>query len=345
MSTVALTIAVPTYRRADAVLALMEDLLPWAWAAGVAVLVVDDGSTDDTWPRLQAIAAAGAGSTAGGPPEAGVAPGPRMLRNPENLGYARTFCRLVRETDTEWLLMAEDDGAVVREGVLRLLEWLADADTDFVSTQWFKPDGSLYRGRTETGPIQAREFRQAATHAPGLVYRVAAAKAALLLLEEHLARGSDAARIYPQVFVATESIARGRAMWWPGVVCRQSVKLASGITDEAGRAYSHPASRVAQVLAFDALFRDMQDRAPDKRYGRAAQDLRRQNGRSLYKTVRTAVLAENPRADADAYDAWMRAEACSEWIKQSLKRIPGVAGLARRIRRPRWPGGVRAGRR
>src|SRR4051794_19174370 len=89
----ALTIAIPTYERAASVEAAIQDALGGVDDGQVEVLVIDDGSRDATFETIRPYARAGV----------------RVLRNEQNQGYAATLCRLVRETETEWVLVSADD--------------------------------------------------------------------------------------------------------------------------------------------------------------------------------------------------------------------------------------------
>jgi glycosyltransferase involved in cell wall biosynthesis len=87
---VALTIAIPTYNRSGKVLPLVASILDQVSDAD-EVIVSDDGSTDDTIPRLREIQ------------------GIRVLQNATNQGMVANWNRCLKSANRDWICIVHDD--------------------------------------------------------------------------------------------------------------------------------------------------------------------------------------------------------------------------------------------
>jgi len=282
--TISLTLAIPTFNRSQAAARLAGQMAPWTEASDCPVSAVfyDDGSTDDTYTLLQQYRSDNL----------------NVFRNDTNQGYARTLIRALSEGDTDWVMMVADDDVFAPEPhqLQELVTWLQVEDPDFVCTQWLTSDGQLYRGKHSTEPIPDWRLRQAASHAPGLIYRSSSVRQALPLLSRELERGSDAALVYPQVVLLAQMIAAGgKAMYWPGSLVREGSALPSGIRDVKGRKYSSAASRLSQAFAFDRLYRQMEQAAPNRRYRHHCRTFRKENEIRMAKALKRILRAHVPR--------------------------------------------------
>lgn len=273
-----LTIAIPTYNRSTEVVSLLRSLQISSERSLFDIVILDDGSKDDTLERLHLVAD---GETT-------------ILSNDHNMGYARSFSRLLSYVDTGWVMMSSDDDLVNTAHLSELLDWLYAEGPEFVATQWHQADGTLYRGRPKFQPIRPADLRSASNHAPGLVYRCDVARGALALLDRSLAAGSAASHNYPQVVVAAQLIAGGKAMFCPLAVVSEGANLPSGLVDLTGKGYDHPSSRLEQSLAFDELFRLLNSEARSFSAQRRTRTLVRTNKTSIYYAARRYVCHQFP---------------------------------------------------
>lgn len=279
-----LTLAIPTFNRSQDAARLAGQIAPWTEAGDCPVSAVfyDDASTDDTYTLLQQYRSDNL----------------KVIRNDTNQGYARTLIRALSECDSDWVMLIADDDVFAPEPsqLQDLLTWLHVEDPDFVCTQWLRSDGGLYRGKNSTEPITDRRLREASSHAPGLIYGSSSVRLALPLLHRELARGSDAALVYPQVVLLAQMIAAGgKAMYWPGSLVREGSALPSGIRDIKGRRYSSAASRLSQALAFDRLYLQMEREAPNRQYRRHCRTFRKDNEIRMAKALKRILRAHVPR--------------------------------------------------
>jgi glycosyltransferase involved in cell wall biosynthesis len=258
-----ITVGIPTYNRRESVSRVVGSLQPLAEAGEIDLVVVDDGSSDGTCDAL-------AGMT-------------RVVNHERNLGYPAAFIRLFEECRTDYLLITADDDWVDVAALAELDRFLQSETPDFVSTQWTFGDGTLFRGRHHAGAIKPREFRSAANHAPGLVYRVAACRLALDFLRERLVESSEIARVYPQIVVLTTLLACGyNCRWWHRVVVSEGDGHPSGIRGADGRPYQEAHSRLVQHASLTSHLRQL----PVGVAADVRSELLREHGHSLYWTVR-----------------------------------------------------------
>jgi glycosyltransferase involved in cell wall biosynthesis len=270
-----LTIAIPTYNRPNEIRKLINDIAMSGGGQDVSYSIVDDGSDV--------------------PIEPGDLPDKEsnltIRRNAINSGYARTFARLLEESESEFVLLTADDDVIDFEILPIFLSWLTDTKADFISTQWRRADGRLYRGQEASRQISPAETFSASRHAPGLCYRTSAVKELLPFLHAAIAADSDASIVYPQVLLASQLIAQGRGCWWAGGVINEGAFLQSGIRDSTGSWYGAPESRVRQFAWFDAHFAEMIQSAGSSRERTALREIKRINLGKIYPACRMTVAA------------------------------------------------------
>ena len=117
-----LSIVMPAYNEAENIAATVRDCL--AAAAVVTdcfeVVVVDDGSTDDTASIVESLAAAHSGAV-------------RLIRNERNLGYGPTVRRALAAADKDWVLFTDSDRQFDLAELSLLVPLTDDAD---IVTGW-----------------------------------------------------------------------------------------------------------------------------------------------------------------------------------------------------------------
>lgn len=229
-----LTVGIPTFERREIVCRRVAGLIADGVPERAEVLVIDDASGDGTHEALESLCAG---------------TGVRLLRNESNLGYAGNVLRLFEECRTPYLLVASDDDAVLGESLPPLERLLEERSPAFVSTE-FRFGEQLYRGGHGAGPIGPAELLAAASHAPGLVYRVEDCREALAAVGTRLAAGSAAAHVYPQVMILASLLLGGRlCLWWDrcAVEGEEGPGEPTGIKDGGGAPYYDLAPRWQQV--------------------------------------------------------------------------------------------------
>ncbi len=268
-----LTIAIPTFNRREAVVRICSSLIPLIARDEIALVVIDDGSTDSTWEALQEFAIGGV----------------TLIRHEANAGFARTFPELIEAAATEYVVIANDDDGVDLVNLAELNSWVAQMRPDFVSTK----NGSIHRPNgavRPTEPINVIKYRSASVHAPGLVFRRAATHEPIAFLREQLDKSNAAALVYPQVVLAAWLCVEGSAWWWSKVITWEVDTLAPGLRDSSGLPYWAPMARINQAMGFSAMLRDLALRMPTAEGREQAVRLYERNARTVYPAVRNAFV-------------------------------------------------------
>jgi Glycosyl transferase family 2 len=304
-----LTVGIPTYQRRRHVLELTSSLA----SVGILTLVVDDGSDDGTAEALAEI------------------PHVTLVRNRENLGYARSLLRLFEEATSPYLLLMSDDDILLTENVDRLEHYLLESEPTFVSTQFYK-SGVLFRGRDDAAEMRPEEYKRASGHAPGLVFRTNKVEPLIGAMSERLDSGCVATHVYPQVIVASFLLAAGEpCAWWDRPIAADGAMLPSGIRDGAD-SYTALASRWRQEQAFNDFFREQAASAGPGKRDRWLAMLGVQQ-RLLFSVLHQAIDLERPDL-TPCFDEGVVAFALSRTdAARATARPPSAVQRAKRLAR------------
>src|SRR5690606_12236688 len=128
---VSITIGIPTYNRADAVVARVRELLALRRDLDFHILVADNASSDGTFDRLTAEFAA---------------LDVELRRNEQNLGLAGNLLRLIEHSKTDYLTFVSDEDTVEAQGLFDLVETLRARRPRLVSPRAQVGDNDCYRG-------------------------------------------------------------------------------------------------------------------------------------------------------------------------------------------------------
>lgn len=186
-----LTIGIPTYNRASALKETVLEALAFS-TPKVQVLVVDDGSTDETPQVLREI------RTLGRPI--------KTVTHVSNQGLAGSLSSMVNESETTHLLLFEDDGVLEVRNFTDALEFVERVQPALLGTELELSDGVTF------SRIDPREFG-GAHHAPGWIMSVADVRHFLPIFEKRRANKCEFVQIYPQKFFATALIAFSDNCW------------------------------------------------------------------------------------------------------------------------------------
>ena len=104
-----ISIIMPAYNEADAIGEVLDKLVPMANENGWEVIVVDDGSSDNT------------GDIAG-------TRGAKVLTHPSNQGYSASLSTGIRATDADIVVFIDSDGQQNQNDIPRLLEHIGQYD-------------------------------------------------------------------------------------------------------------------------------------------------------------------------------------------------------------------------
>ena len=152
-----ITICIPTYNRSKTVTRLIQELLDFELNDQIEILVLDDGSQDNTFEELSKFSHYNNVS---------------IFKNEKNIGLVGSVLRCFNLCKTEYLIEHADDDILYKDGISELLSLLPTLDVDFLATGWTLPNGlSFGRGSDKVKEISLTNIKKQSNHPPGCVYR------------------------------------------------------------------------------------------------------------------------------------------------------------------------------
>lgn len=273
---VTLTVGIPTFNRASAVLARVRELLAISDRADFQILVIDNASEDGTY-ELLAEGAKGANIV--------------LLRNERNLGYAGNFLRLIEAVDTDYLTVVSDEDMVEPEGLAGLIGYLHDHRPRFASPRAQVGADPFYRGRRTTQQIEPEDFEAASFYISGLTFEVESARRYAQRVSR-LIPTNAAAVVYPQVLVGALAIAEGDSVFLDTLVTRQVVELETYISSDVVGAYRFVPARWAQFEGYERFFVGLSEECFG--VGDSVARMRSAQRRGVFNLMESGVIAQFP---------------------------------------------------
>jgi hypothetical protein len=186
----------------------------------------------------------------------------QVIENGMNLGYARTFAKILVNCDTEYCLVMADDDDFVISGIIELSRKLGENDAAILVTQWIGRDQSPSK-KLQIGRLSILDIRTAFNHAPGIVYRVSRTKQFVPQLEDELQRSNVLAQFFPQVLLAY-IVSIEQPIHFVDIITggySEELHQKSDLTDGFGRGYTDKSISIPIELALiEFLSRLQQDR-------------------------------------------------------------------------------------
>lgn len=309
-----LTIGFPTYMRRDAIVARLKTLLADPLAKDLPILVIDNGSTDGTFDAIQAQCQS---------------PRLTLLKNDRNIGIVRNLTRLVRECQTEYLLLMSDEDELLTTHLGELLNLLSTERPLFVSPQAII-DGKMYRGVETTGPIAAQDFHLASFYVSGLVYHTASTCQFIDALEA-MEAVNTAGRLYPLGVLAVELMLQGSTYWLGRPLAEKRERLPSLISDKGGDDYRYLPSRWRQHVDFLKHFAARSAQTNQAEVIAKLSLMSAAMDESLYDRIAGAIHREFPESEAAFRAGALRREAGSSAKVMELEaKLENFRGMIQR---------------
>lgn len=238
-----LTIGIPTFNRRDAVLERISELFAKPLPSNVAVLVIDNHSTDGTFDAVLAAQK--------------TFPDLRVIKNSENRGYAGNFFRLFEEAQTDYLLIDSDEDEVLIDKIDDFLEFLDNKKPSFCSPQAIVFE-RVYRGAGKEGLVAPADFKRCSFYLSGITFNVELGRKACEKVKP-LVDKNEAVHVYPQILLVVELLLEGRCVWYSSALTVKRQQLHSHIANSDGSAYYHLVGRWRQSLGFIDYISDRAD--------------------------------------------------------------------------------------
>ncbi|QGM44927.1 glycosyltransferase family 2 protein [Methylocystis heyeri] len=299
-----LTIGIPSYNRPKKLEELLDQLSAGLEAERFNVLLVDDGDN----PQTLAVAA-----------KFMERPGFSYLKNETNIGYARSFCRLIQQCPSEYLLATGDDDLVETANLERIEAVLQEKRPDFACPIYLL-GGQIYRGVSVDRTILPAEYILCSGHAPGLVYRAEAFRPLLPVLHKRVEQRKSDAFCYPQVLCAIAALLQERQAVFLGVASAyDNESLPSDLTDSGGGRYWDYESRLQQFAAFDEFIANF----PAAHESARAEMLRAHRSNFIHRVI--FAWSQNDPASEARFERLMIRNQIARKMPRKLKELVKMA--------------------
>jgi glycosyltransferase involved in cell wall biosynthesis len=275
-----ITLCILTYNRNESVSLLVTDLVEKEVNKIANILIIDDGSEDETFIKLK---------------EFRTQKNISLLRNEENQGFANTFIRCLREAPTEYLAICTDDEIITHEGLLELHDLIRSSAPDFISTK-FK---SRYagRGHSKTALLNFPDIWNAARHIPGLIFKKSSSLSLVEMVQDKLDSKNAIAFFFPQIYLLLLMQASEMKLFKSTIVI--SAKNTKGsqpsqLINSSGQSYAGLSTVIERFTAFTEIYLSLIE---DPNYHKAHPEIRlllKKHERSFFKIVESAIYFENP---------------------------------------------------
>lgn len=288
-----LTIAIPTFERHSAASARIKSILESGNNDQIKILIIDNASADNTAERLRDSYKN----------EENL----EVLRNNENIGYARNFLSIFSKCRTDYVLLCSDEDDVICKELPKFLRFLAESLPVYVSPVALI-EGASYRGRKRIEPIKPEEYQEASFYISGLTYRVNRRIIELAGEIEKILDCNSAANMYPQSILAARLILEDNCFWYPAPITSKAEQLPSHLAEIDGEPYYGVVGRYRQQVGRIQYFRGLLKEYPSKK--NILEAMIKADSRKMFHSIRSGLAMANPDLlayfDQEAYDATKR---------------------------------------
>jgi glycosyltransferase involved in cell wall biosynthesis len=242
-----ITLCIATYNRSARVCELVQILLDFDLNESLEILIVDDGSSDDTFNQISKFLKYD---------------NVQVYRNESNLGWAKTFIKYFNLCKTEYLVEVPDDDIIYKQGILDIFPILENLKPDFICTRWIDVNRADYPGRGSDSlqEISLLNIRSKSDHSPGCVYRTSLIESAEPIILQRLAKECMATFFYPQVILLYVAKLNNAKLYNSPVLMggyKEEGPLESNLTDLKGNHYTSLGTIFMQYLGFQGFYKEM----------------------------------------------------------------------------------------
>lgn len=278
-----LTIVLPTYNRSHNACKRLEDLINDGIHLSNKIIVVNDGSSDDTYNKLE---------------EFKDIQNVAILHNPNNLGYAKNLMFCINQCETEYVLFMTDDENYYHEYFLEIEEQICNANPmiDFMSCSWESPSST--RNFRKLAKIDCFGIWKSAKHASGLIYNARSLKKYFKKLEEALEDSCLVAHFFPQIFLLHHVYANGGALYvCPIKIGGNDEAITTNINDHSGNNYKSIYNAFHRHISFQNFYKCLADEYQESKF----KYLRKIHKLTLYNQVLIGLEQDFPLIKDDMY--------------------------------------------
>ena len=180
-----LTIAIPTYNRANTICKCLDNILANNIIDKVDILIIDNNSEDQTYDLIK--------NKYDNKFD--------IKKNKTNIGFAKNTIKLFEHCKTKYLLWLSDEDFLISKNLNFLITFLKTNEIAMLSTQYFLQNKNiLFRGKNNNSRIKENEIWESCSHLSGLVFNVELSKEEVQNYTELKNRYKTLGKYYPQFF-------------------------------------------------------------------------------------------------------------------------------------------------
>ena len=240
-----ITICIPTYNRSKTVTRLIQELLDFELNDQIEILVLDDGSQDNTFEELSKFSHYNNVS---------------IFKNEKNIGLVGSVLRCFNLCKTEYLIEHADDDILYKDGILELLSLLPTLDADFLATRWTRPNGPYMRGSDKVIEISLTNIKGQSDHLPGGVFRASILRFSEKYILERLDKNCALAFFFVQTIILYMAKLNNLKLYSSPIVMggfKSGGALPSNLIDLSGNSYSNLQGSFNIYLGLKHFYEDM----------------------------------------------------------------------------------------
>ncbi|AWG23041.1 hypothetical protein FFWV33_16675 [Flavobacterium faecale] len=236
-----ITIGIPTYRRSEALVNLLENISSLSGLKiDFDIIIIDDSGTKEYNLKNKEVIESFKDLKI------------NFIINQLNLGFPRTFLKLLKECNTKYLILMADDDLLIKDNLIEIFDFLEKKNPDLLSPQWLYKSGKYGRGINSTRKVIPEEHRLCCGHAPGVIFNVIKGREFISVIEDRINQSCNATLTYPLVSLSIAlMLFYDNCYWYAKPIAMEGQACESGINDSKGNHYSSTASRIQQIAAFD----------------------------------------------------------------------------------------------
>jgi len=275
-----ITLCIPTFNREETVSLLIQDLIKKEVNDSVNILIIDDGSDDDTFNKLS---------------EYKNKSNLKIIQNPKNRGFAQTFIRCLEECETEYLVLCTDDEIIVSESLPELDKTIKLSKADFISTKFISEYGG--REHKKRSKLKLKDIWKAGKHIPGLVFKRSSALSACGKLIDQLDRENAIAFFFPQIYLLLIMQVSGMLLIKAPIIIsakNPGGSKASQILSPSGETYASLSTVIDRFTAFNELYLSLLEDQDFYEFHNEIKLLKIKHERSFLKMIESAIYFEDP---------------------------------------------------
>lgn len=242
------TLGITTYKRVDALSKLLSQVANSEFLKShFNVLIVNDSGTEDYRKEYDTLLA-------------NLSIDLKIIHNDKNLGFPRSFAKLIDESQDDYMLFINDDDFIKEESVEKTFLCLKDKQPSILSGRYKMKNGKNGRGIHETRKIKPAEFRVSSGHCSGLYININQFREFIDILILETEQGNTAAETYPAVIMHIPVLLKHDNSWWfDNDIVIEGDGLPSNVKDSSGKGYRDSGSRFQQLAGFDRFLLKLDD--------------------------------------------------------------------------------------